>query len=664
MSETGRELEWSLARWGDGGVSAPPLDPHLMALLLEHISTRVAIVGRDWRYSYANQEALRFIGLPAERVIGKHMSEILDARVYESFIPIFERLFAGESLHLRGWVDYERQGRRYREQVLRPYAPHGGPVQCIVICGLDHTEARLNQQELIEKQAQLRASEALKAAIFDHTLAALVSTDAAGCIVEFNPSAEAMFGHRREDVIGRQVGKLLVPARFRGAHEDGLHRLLAGAAPRVMGQRMELQALRADGSEFPMEMVLFQTNTEGAVFYTASVIDLSERHQAARQIERQREALRQSEKLTTMGSLLAGVAHELNNPLAIVLGRSTLLEEKCESLPDLKREAQRIHEAAYRCGRIVRTFLNMARSRPAERTAVSMNEVVMSAADTLGYTYRSHDVELVLNLDPVLPTLTADGDQLGQIVLNLLVNAQQVLAEAPLPRRVTVTTSVAPPDDDHVRASVRLCVEDTGPGIPPEVRSRLFEPFYTTKPVGSGTGLGLSVSRSVAREHGGELMLEAAEPGRGAVFRLSLPLGDAPPALSVAAPAVDPEAGSLARVLVVDDEPEVAALLRDMLENAGYDVAIAESGAIALELLDAAPFEAIVSDLRMPDMDGAELWRQVAKRHPRLAGRLMFITGDTLSPMAVEQLQTTQCHGLEKPFSREDLLACVAELLR
>ncbi|MBC7940006.1 MAG: PAS domain S-box protein, partial [Chitinophagaceae bacterium] len=458
MNEDGLGLLWSTAHWGDAESTLPELDNALMKLLLENIATRVAVVDLERRYTYANRETLRFMGLSAERVIGRHMSEVLDAGVYTNLIPLFDRAFAGESLHRRGWAQYEKQGRRFREQWYVPYRPGGGPVQAVVVCGLDQTEQRLSEQELGLKQAALRTSEALKAAIFDHARAALISTDVAGRIVEFNPSAEAMFGHTRGQVLGQLVSDVIIPPRLRGAHEHGMQRMQAGQPARVLGKRMEMHALRFDGSEFPMEMVLWRTDAEGTVFYTASISDLSERFEATQQIDRQREALRQSEKLTAMGSLLAGVSHELNNPLAIVMGRASLLEEKCEDQPALVQDAQRIREAAERCGRIVRTFLNMARRKPARRSAFALNEAVRAAADMLGYAYRSHDIALHLQLDNTLPELSADGDQICQIVLNLLVNAQQALALVDRARRVVVSTAV------H-GSNVWLRVADNGPGI-------------------------------------------------------------------------------------------------------------------------------------------------------------------------------------------------------
>jgi two-component system NtrC family sensor kinase len=503
--------------------------------------------------------------------------------------------------------------------------------------------------------------EAFTAAIVDGALAAIVATDANGRIVEFNRAAESMFGRRRDEVIGQSAG-LLFAAGVRDGYVANLHKLETGKQERFLGEHIELIGLRSDGREFPVELVLWRTEHDGEVHFSASMVDLSERQQAQHEIERQREALRQSEKLSAMGGLLAGVAHELNNPLAVVMGRAGLLEEKLQDA-QLRGDATRIREAAERCGRIVRTFLNMARSKAPQHRPVQLNELVRAAVDMLGYTFRSHGVEAVLELAPGLPHVQADGDQIGQIVLNLLVNAQQALAAVDPPRRVWITTGVEAPRP-HRPARVWLRVRDNGPGVPQTARERLFDPFFTTKSEGMGTGLGLSVSRSIAQAHGGDLQLEAPTARGGACFRMSLPLAAPaePPAPTIGTQLAE-EAPALARVLVVDDEPEIAQLMRDMLESAGYEVATAESGAVALELLDMARIDAVVSDLRMPDMDGAALWREVRERQPELARRMLFVTGDTLSPGARQFLDQTGCDSLDKPFARADLLARVARTL-
>jgi two-component system NtrC family sensor kinase len=509
-----------------------------------------------------------------------------------------------------------------------------------------------------ELQRRERYHEAFKSAMVDHAPTAIVTASGLGHIVDFNPAAERVFGQRRDAVIGRPLADVLLPERHRAAHRAEMARLRADAPGPEQPQ--EISGLRADGSEFPMEMLAFDIRIEGENFYTAFITDLSARQEAALQIERQRDALRQTEKLSAMGTLLAGVAHELNNPLAIVMGRASLLEEKAPD-SELAADARRIREAAERCGRIVRTFLNMARHKPAQRSAVQLNDIVRAAADMLGYTLRSHGIALDLQLAEGLPELQADGDQLGQVVLNLIVNAQQALASVDGPRRITIATGVHLSKDGAAEGEqVWLRVADTGPGVPAAARSSIFEPFFTTKDAALGTGLGLSVSRSIVREHGGDLLLEDGAAGASFIIRLPLEVADggagrrdAPPSLASA------DAEPQARVLVVDDEPEIADLVRAVLEGAGYEVATAESGSVALGLLEEARFDAIVSDVRMPDLDGAGLWRAVRERWPVLARRMLFVTGDTLSPQARQLLDESGCASVDKPFANADLLAAV-----
>ena len=513
------------------------------------------------------------------------------------------------------------------------------------------------QHELRQRE---RRSEIFKSAIVDNAVTAIVTTDNEGHIVEFNPTAERLFGRHRDGVMGRVLGEVLLPERRRAAHRAEMARMRHGERIAGLGRPTEMLGLRADGLEFPFEMLVVEIDIDDQVFFTGFMTDLTERRTAALQIERQRDALRQSEKLNAMGSLLAGVAHELNNPLAIVMGRASLLQEKTEGTP-LADDAQRIREAAERCGRIVRSYLNMARQKPADHAPVQLNDIVQAAAEMLGYTLRSHGIELNLDLAEELPEVMADGDQIGQVVLNLMVNAQQALTAAEPPRRITLQTGVEARRENR-EPRVWLRVQDNGPGIAIALRDRVFEPFFTTKGEGIGTGLGLSVSRAMVREHGGDLCIESSDPG--ARFRLGLPIAGGANA-DKPSPRLDaPQDAPQARVLVVDDEAEITDLIRAMLESAGYEVATAESGALALGLLDVARFDAIISDLRMPDMDGAELWRQVAARSAGLAQRMLFATGDALSADARQMLAKTGCRSLEKPFSKVILLATLRDVLQ
>ncbi|KQW51510.1 MULTISPECIES: PAS domain S-box protein [unclassified Roseateles] len=638
----------------------------LLSQVLEAVPARVVVLDARECFVWANHEFFKFTGLHPKQVLGQPIGRIIGDAAYAGYSAVRARLGSGQTVAWEGWTELAGTGRRYMREHLVPVDVQGGLPQATVVMSLDLTELKRRDAELSGKVAELEASEALKSSIFDNAMAALVSTDETGHIVEFNPAAAAMFGLAREQALGRPVSEVMIPPRLRAAHDAGMARVTAGGEQRVMGRRVEMPALRADGSEFPVEMLLWRTGVGSQTFYTASLFDLSERAAAQGEIERQREALRQSEKLTAMGSLLAGVAHELNNPLSIVMGRASLLAEKMSGSPHAA-DAQRIHEAAERCGRIVRTFLNMARSRPANRSEVALNDLATAAVDMLGYVLRSHGIAVTLDLLPGLPPVKADADQIGQIVLNLIVNAQQALGARDNGRRLTVSTGVAPMTDGDRRRTPRvwLRVRDNGPGIATELRERIFEPFFTTKSEGVGTGLGLAVSRSIARDHGGELTLQDDDGfGGGTCFCLQMPVsGEREVAETEPAPLPETDECN-ARLLVVDDETEIAELIGEMLSGAGYEVMTAESGAVALAMLAEARFDAIVSDLHMPDIDGAQLWREVKARHPTLARRMLFVTGDTLSPIARQFLSEARCDSLNKPFSKQELLARVTALLQ
>jgi len=659
--ETGERLFRTATAPGVGDDAALPGLETLRAVL-DSVPGRVVALDTAFRYVYVNREFLDFMGLAAADVIGREVAQVFGAKIFATYEPVLARLLAGESLRWEGWRDYPDGRRRFVQETLRPYtAAPGAPVSAVIAFNRDLTELKQREAELSAKLEELEHTQALKSAIVDNALAAIVTADEHGLVVEFNPAAERMFGIAREAAIGRPVSALIIPDRHRAAHDAGMARLKAGGAPRIIGRRLEMEAKRADGSEFPVEMVLARTENGGCCFYSAFLADLTQQRATAGEIERQREALRQSEKLTAMGSLLAGVAHELNNPLAIVMGRATLLESKCEDEPALRADAARIREAAERCARIVRTFLNMARQKPAEEHNVQVNDLVRGAVDLLQYGLRSGGLSLELALADGLPPVLADGDRLGQIVLNLIVNAQQALATTSPPRRMRIETGIEARRPDR-SPRVWLRVADNGPGVDAAHRERIFDPFFTTKREGMGTGLGLSVSRTVAREHGGDLSLEQTSPLGGASFRLSVPLSPEPPSVAPAPQPPDEDAPHW-RVLVVDDEPDLVELMREVLEGAGFEVAGAESGAVALELLREARFDAVVSDLRMPDIDGAALWREVCRLDAALASRMVFITGDTLSPAASDFLRETGCGVVDKPFAPAELVARVRALV-
>jgi CheY-like chemotaxis protein len=311
---------------------------------------------------------------------------------------------------------------------------------------------------------------------------------------------------------------------------------------------------------------------------------------------------------------------------------------------------EKIHAAAERCARIVRTFLAMARARPPQREPVDLGEVVQGALELAGYGLRSADIEVVLDLPTNLAPVHGDGDQIHQVAVNLVVNAQQALLGRAAPRRLTVRAWAE-------EAEAVLEIADNGPGMAPDVAARAFEPFFTTKPQGVGTGVGLSVCHGIIAAHGGRIELDTAR-GEGARFRVYLPWSQevgAAPAKEMA----QPSGGG--RVLVVDDEPEIAALLRERLTADGLTVTTASSGRRALATLESGAVDAVVSDLRMPDMDGAALAMEIRRRWPDLAGRILLITGDALGADPEGRLGARSLPIFEKPL---DLAALSTEIRR
>jgi two-component system NtrC family sensor kinase len=358
------------------------------------------------------------------------------------------------------------------------------------------------------------------------------------------------------------------------------------------------------------------------------------------ELRRTQAQLIHAEKLSAVGELAAGVAHEINNPLTTVLGEVQLLLLGHVS-PEVKERLHAISEETVRAAKIVQNLLLFAGRYTPQRALLAVTDPLKRVLDLKSYHLQTDDIRVVTDFEPA-PSIWADDNQLQQVFLNLIQNAHQAMKAAH--GRGTLVVRVRP-----LREGIRVEVLDDGPGIPPEDLPRLCDPFFTTKPPGVGTGLGLSVSYRIVAEHGGRLWAENRPEG-GAAFIVELPQGS-PPAEGGAPPA----SSRPLRILVVEDEAGVAAVLSALLRRLGHDAEVARDGREAMSRVEQGSYDLLIVDLKMPGMSGREFWQVLQRRGSPLARRLAFMSGNARSAEMVELVRESGALTLPKPFTFENV---------
>jgi len=624
----------------------------LLETVMDAVPAVLHVKDRHLRYQMVNQQFLDAWSASREETIGHTNAELFrdeparraearDRQVIETRqpLPFYEgSRIAADGSHRVTWTTKV------------PLLDADGEVEHILTVDLDITDRKRAEEE-ITRWLQL-FQDAIESvpngfAVFDKSLHLMTCNSAYASIYRCSP----------DRLVGKAANALLRDLYAELEIVDG--RPMDEAAP--AGGRNFEQIWDGRGDQ-PIEvqfkdgrwMLVSRHPTKEGGFATICT-DITELKALESEQSRQREILHQSEKINALGTLLAGVAHELNNPLSVVVGQALLLCETADD-PKIQKRAERIGQAANRCSRIVKTFLAMARQSEPARSAVDLNEAIEAALEITGYALRSASIKVVRDFGQDLPPVWGDADQLGQVLMNLIVNAEQAMADTIGERTLTIRSSF-----DAEADSLELSVADTGPGIPEEIRTRIFEPFFTTKAFGIGTGVGLSVSLGIVQSHGGTLEASAVPTG-GACFVLRLPVSKQAEAVEYAE--LDgPAAGGPCRVLVVDDEPEIRDMLAEILSRDGHEIAAASSGHAAMRLLADRSVDVILSDMRMPDVDGPGLFMRIKNAYPDLLGRLVFITGDTLGPANRAFLKRTGVPHLEKPLSPEEVRRVVHEVL-
>ena len=370
--------------------------------------------------------------------------------------------------------------------------------------------------------------------------------------------------------------------------------------------------------------------------------------------DRARQRLMESERMTLVGQTLAGVAHELNNPLAALMGYADLLRAQKAMPEDLAGTVNQMRKQAVRATRIVKNLLNFARRGDPERVRTNLGDLIEETIELFVYEARIGKVDIHMEIDQSLPRVIADRHAIQQILVNLIQNALHALENVPMDAR-SLTIKAAERD-----GAVEVSFSDSGPGIRDELRARIFEPFFTTKGASKGTGLGLALSRSIAQDHDGELLLAPFRNGEGARFNLRLPPADEE---TLVAPTVETSTRIVVphSVLVVDDEDTICDTVKAQLSRFGSAVDSADSVEAAQDLLGDRAYDVVLVDLRMPGSSGLELHRAIAARDPALARRTVFMTGDFVNDDLLRAVKRTGVPLLEKPFTEEELTSMLAK---
>ena len=431
-------------------------------------------------------------------------------------------------------------------------------------------------------------------------------------------------------------------------------------APMRLGDRsigtLSVDSTQANAFAEQDEHLLMTLATQAAVAIDNARL-VRDLQRSLTELESTQEALVQSEKLSAIGQLIAGVAHELNNPLQAVMGYAQLLQAK-DVDDQMRHDLDRISVQSQRAAKIVQNLLTFARQRKADRQRVAINDIVERVVELRAYQLRVDNVEVVLDLaDGPLETV-ADGNQLQQVMLNLVNNAHDAIRSARNDGEIRIVTR-------QRGQTILISCSDNGPGLSPEAKRHLFEPFYTTKDVGEGTGLGLSICYGIVSEHQGKIWAES-EGGVGTTFHIELPVVHEPVGGRRPEPVSDEGSGPGMRVLVVEDEEDVAQLLRRVLSADGHTVTLTTDGAQALAELEARGedgVDLVISDIKMPGLGGAALYKRLKRDHPRLIERMVIVTGDMMNPATRGFLRETGLPYLSKPFEMEDLKRKMAELL-
>jgi PAS domain S-box-containing protein len=637
-----------------------------LAVIVE--SSHDAIIGKtlDGVITSWNVGAERLYGYRAAEAIGRPAGMLSPPDRQELEAQLMARISRGERIEQYQVRHRRKDGAMVTVSLtLSPITDPGGPVVGVACISRDIGERQ--------------RAEAMFRGLLEAAPDAIIGVTADGLIALTNAQAERLFGYPRDELLGQPV-ELLIPQRARAAHPRHRDGYFAHPHARPMAAGTPLAAVRKDGTEFPAEISLSALETDQGVIVSAAVRDVSERLEAQAERERlaaqaERDAadrrLQHTRRLESLGQLAGGVAHDFNNILGVIASYTELslevLDGAAPSPPELagvRADLAQISRAAERATQLTKQLLAFGRRDITQAEVLSLNKVIGDVEQMLRRALGEH-ISLITHLDPELWPVHADPGHIEQILLNLAVNARDAM-----PTGGTLSIDTTNTDLDHTDTAadpnltsggyVRVRVSDTGSGMPPEVLERAFEPFYTTKPQGAGTGLGLATVYGIAAAAGGHVRLYS-EPDIGTTVTLLFPAnhsGATEATATAGRPGVDAPAGPRPHetILLVEDEDALREVATRILTRAGYQVLAAEHGAAAIRLAEThpTPIDLLLTDVIMPKMLGNEVAARIHAVHPELP--VLYMSGYAQPVLTENGNLQAGITIVEKPFTSRHLL--------
>jgi len=632
----------------------------LQTLALDTADNAIVICDRAGDVVWINPSFSRLTGYARDEILGRNL-RLLKSGLHDE--EYYRRMWAA-ILSGQVWrgevVNRRKDGSLYtQDQTITPVPNERGEITHFIAIQQDITSRKRMEAELTESRQRFER-------IFNASPTAIaIVTAREGRFLHVNDGFLLPMGYQREEVVGRTAVELDLYEN--PADREALREVIAREG---RAQNYEIRFRGKNGRVFDVLLSAepFAHDPEPTLLCMVNDITRWKEQQA-----RMEEELRRAQKLESVGTLAGGIAHDFNNILTVIQGHACLLLSE-PGLPEDQQESLRqIQQAAERAATLTRQLLAFSRRQPLQRRVLDLNGVVTNMTRMLGRLIRE-DITLKIECAPRLPTVIGDVGMIEQVIMNLAINARDAIHARPAgaePGRLLIATEAVlshPPGDrgqHHAGLARFVCVSvrDNGVGIPPEIRPRIYDPFFTTKEVGRGTGLGLATVHAIVRNHGGWIDLET-EVGRGSVFRVYFPASDA---------AVDEEndplvtsgpRGGHETILLVEDEAPLRDLAAEVLQRFGYHVITAENGAQALERWDQhqGKFDMLLTDLVMPGgINGRELAENLYTRQPGLKVLLTTGYGSELETAAPDHLPAFPC--LHKPYPPQELARAVRDCL-